>query len=99
MSAKINDYQLPESGIDIVFKGHNLGINSELYVSRASVIKVNGKADFKKKVNTDITVKTSEISMVDLRNFVAAIEKNNTGGNSKEGLGGGGFLDGGKGKR
>ena len=92
LSAKINDYQLPESGIDIVFKGHNLGINSELYVSRASVIKVNGKADFKKKVNTDITVKTSEISMVDLRNFVAAIETIIPGVNIKDVLVGGSFL-------
>ena len=92
LSAKINDYQLPESGIDIVFKGHNLGINSELYVSRASVIKVNGKADFKKKVNTDIAVKTSEISMVDLRNFVAAIETIIPGVNIRDVLVGGSFL-------
>lgn len=71
--AQINNYQLPQSNLNLDFKGSDMSVVSKLFVSPSAFLDVNGKINYKKKINTDLTIKSSELKLKELKDFAMAI--------------------------
>lgn len=73
LSLKIKDKTLPESYGKIKFKGESLNIDSKLFITPDSYIYVSGDIKDLKKNKLDLSLKTSDINLKDVQNFVEAI--------------------------